>query len=132
MLPTPVFLPEKSHGKRSLVGYSPWGCKESDLTEQLTLLLFKQSSTLTVLISSSLPCKLPQWGSPWASLMAQQVKNLLARQETQETRVRSLGQKDPLEEGMATHSSILAWRIPWTESLVSCRPQCHKELDTTE
>ena len=36
-------------------------------------------------------------------------------QETEETRVRSLGGKDPLEEGMATHSSILAWRIPWTE-----------------
>ena len=87
MLPTPVFLPGKSHGTRSLVGYSPWGCKESDLTEQLTLLLFKQSSTPTILISPSLPCKLPQWGSPWASLTAQQVKNLLARQETQETRV---------------------------------------------
>ena len=41
------------------------------------------------------------------------VKNLV--QETQETRVRSLGLEDPLEEGMATHSSILAWRIPWTE-----------------
>ena len=40
------------------------------------------------------------------------VKNLPAVQETQ---VRSLGQEDPLEEGMATHSSILAWRIPWTE-----------------
>ena len=38
-----------------------------------------------------------------------------AMQETQETRVRSLGRKDPLEESMATHSSILAWRIPWTE-----------------
>ena len=36
-------------------------------------------------------------------------------QETQKTWVSSLGQKDPLEEGMATHSSILAWRIPWTE-----------------
>ena len=34
---------------------------------------------------------------------------------TQETWVRSLGQEDPLEKGMATHSSILAWRIPWTE-----------------
>ena len=44
--------------------------------------------------------------------MAQTVKNLLAMQET---RVRSLGLEDPLEEGMATHSSILAWRIPWTE-----------------
>ena len=39
-------------------------------------------------------------------------KNLPAMQET---RVRSLGQEDPLEEAMATHSSILAWRIPWTE-----------------
>ena len=40
------------------------------------------------------------------------VKNLLAMQETKETWVRSLGQEDLLEEGMATHSSILAWRIP--------------------
>ena len=40
------------------------------------------------------------------------VKNLPALQETQ---VQSLGQEDPLEEEMATHSSILAWRIPWTE-----------------
>ena len=51
----------------------------------------------------------------WASLMVQHTKNLPAKQETQEMPVQSLGQKDPLEEGMATHSSILAWRIPWTE-----------------
>ena len=43
------------------------------------------------------------------------VKNLPVLQETQVTQVQSLGWKDPLEEGMATHSSILAWRIPWTE-----------------
>ena len=43
------------------------------------------------------------------------VKNPTAVQETQEMRVRSLGQEDPLEEEMATHSSILTWRIPWTE-----------------
>ena len=43
------------------------------------------------------------------------VKNPLQVQEAQETRVQSLGQEDPLEEEMATHSSILAWRIPWTE-----------------
>ena len=43
------------------------------------------------------------------------VKNLPAMQETQETWVRFLGGEDPLEEGMATHSSIPAWRIPWTE-----------------
>ena len=47
--------------------------------------------------------------------MAQWVKNRPAMQEMQETWVRSLGQEDPLEEGMATHSSILAWRIPWIE-----------------
>ena len=47
--------------------------------------------------------------------MAQAVKNLPAMQEMQETWVQSLGQEDSLEEGMATHSSILAWRIPWTE-----------------
>ena len=51
----------------------------------------------------------------WASLMAQRVKNLPAVQEMQGTRVQSLGQEDPLEEGMATCSSILARRIPWTE-----------------
>ena len=42
------------------------------------------------------------------------VKNPLAVQEVLETRVQSLGPKDPLEEGMATHSSILACRVPWT------------------
>ena len=44
--------------------------------------------------------------------MAQMLKDLPA---VQETRVQSLDQEDPLEKGMATHSSILAWRIPWTE-----------------
>ena len=44
--------------------------------------------------------------------MAQTVKNLPSMWETQ---VRSLGWEDPLEKGMATHSSVLAWRIPWTE-----------------
>ena len=43
------------------------------------------------------------------------VKNQPAMQESKETQVPSLGQEDPLEEGMATHSSILAWRIPQTE-----------------
>ncbi len=50
--------------------------------------------------------------STLGSLVAQIVKNLPA---TQETQIRSLGQKDPLEKEMATHSSILAWEIPWTE-----------------
>ena len=46
--------------------------------------------------------------------MAQRLKRLLPMQETW---VRSLGREDPLEKEMATHSSILAWRIPWTEEL---------------
>ena len=54
--------------------------------------------------------------------MTQMVKNHPAVQETQ---VQSLGWEDPLEEGMATNSSILAWRIPWTDHGVS-------ESDTTE
>ena len=49
----------------------------------------------------------------WASLVAQRLKCLPTMLET---RVRSLGREDPLEKEMATHSSILAWRIPWTEN----------------
>ena len=49
-----------------------------------------------------------------ASPVAQMVKNLPALQET---RVQSLDQEDPLEKGMAIHSSVLAWRIPWAEEL---------------
>ena len=48
----------------------------------------------------------------WASLVAQAVKSLPAMQETQDE---FMGCEDPLEKVMATHSSILAWRIPWTE-----------------
>ena len=48
------------------------------------------------------------------SLMAQSVKNPLAEQETEKTRVWSLGREDPLEKEMETHSSILAWKTPWT------------------
>ena len=75
-LPTPVFWPGEFHGL-----YSPWGHKESDVTEQLSR----------------------------ASLIAQLLKNPPAMQETL---VRFLGWEDPLEKGKATHSSILAWRVP--------------------
>ena len=47
--------------------------------------------------------------------MRSEVKNAPAIEKTQEMWVQSLGWEDPLEEGVATHSSILAWRIPWTE-----------------
>ena len=65
-----------------------------------------------------------------ASQVDQWVKNLPANQEMQETWVQSLGQEDPLEEGMATHSSILAWRVPWT--MAGYSPQGCKESDLTK
>ena len=52
----------------------------------------------------------------WASQAALVVKNLPADAADMKNAVQSLGWEDPLEEGMATHSSILAWRIPWTEN----------------
>ena len=62
------------------------------------------------------------------------VQNLPAMQELQETWVQSLGWQDPLEEGMATHSSTLAWRSSWTEEpvLQFYSPQGHKELDLAD
>ena len=61
--------------------------------------------------------------------MSQTVKNSPVNQEIG---VRSLGQKVPLEKGMATHSIILAWRIPWTVEPGGLLPWGDKELDTTE
>ena len=58
-------------------------------------------------------------GLPWCGSV---VKNLPAMQEKQEMRVPSLGWEDPLEEEMATHCSILAWKIPWTEEPGGLQP----------
>ena len=74
----------------------PW------LTQNRCYLCDKPITSLTFTINSSLV----------ASLEAQSVKHLLAMQETW---VRSLGREDPLEKDMATHSSTLAWKIPWIE-----------------
>ena len=98
--PTPVLLPGKSHGQRKLVGH-----KELDTTEHM------RTHTHTHTHTHSFPA-----GSV--------VKNLPA---VQETWVRSLGQEDTQEKGMVTHSSILAWRFPWTEG-----PWDLKESDMTE
>ena len=88
------------------------------------------------------PSSIPGWGrSPgegisyplqysWASLVAQMVKNPPAMWETW---VRSLGWEDPLKEGMATHSSILAWRIPMDKrTLAGYSPRGHQESDMTD
>ena len=72
-----------------MTGYSPWGFKGLDPTERLTFIL-------SSVIHSS----------------AQMVKRLSTMRETQ---VLSLGWEDPLEKEMATHSSTIAWKIPWTE-----------------
>ena len=159
--PTPVLLPGKSHGRRSLVGCSPWGHEESDMTERLhfhfslscigkgngnplqcsclenprdggawwaAVYGVARSRTRLKRLSSSSSSKLmnlalfhvqedttvwAHWNYSFdmnfrylgASLVAQLVKNLTARQETW---VLSLGWEDPLEKGKATYSSILA------------------------
>ena len=67
--------------------------------------------------------------SIWASLIAKLMRNLPAMQETQ---VQSLGQEDPLEKEMATHSSILAWRIPGTEKPGGLQSVGLQESDTAK
>ena len=79
-----------------------------------------QTSIVFAMVHNSTSDEVKRWKkipviiytSKWASLMAQLVKNLPA---VQEIWVQSLGWEDPLEKGTAAHSSILAWRIPWTE-----------------
>ena len=138
--PIPVFLPGKFHGQKSLAGYSPWGCKESDAIEHARsahlyrLQVFLPEMPFLGFLGSSAgresPCNtgdpgsIPGSGSSpeegigyslqysWASLMAQKVKNPPAMEDN---RVWSLAWEDPLEKGMATHSIILARRIPWPE-----------------
>ena len=93
--PTPVFLPRESYGWRSLVGYiSPRVAKSQTRLSDFTFI------TLSVV---------------WSSQVALVVKKPSANAEDMEMWVWSLGWEDPLEEGVATHCSILAWRIPWTE-----------------
>src|SRR5574337_516724 len=65
----------------------------------------------------------------WTSLVAQMLKHLPTMRETQ---VQSLGWENLLEKEMAPHSSILAWKIPWTEEPVGYSPWGCKELDTTQ
>ena len=65
-----------------------------------------------------------KWDFPGGSV----IKNLPAKQRIW---VQSLGWKDALEKEMATHSSILVWKIPWTGSLAGCSPRGSKESDTT-
>ena len=94
-----LFLPVSSHQPGTTTGSSPLS-----------------SHKLGTTTGSSQP---PVLRLVWASLVAQTVKNLPAMQETG---VQSLGQEDPLKKGMATHSSIFAWRIPQTEEPGGVQP----------
>ena len=152
-----VSIPEKSQGQKSLTGYSPLGHRVrhhwvierahmlwSDGTRcwDLSVLVlsfgFADSSVgKETACNAEDPVLIPGLGRSageglgyplqysWASLVAQLVKNPPAMWETW---VWSLGWKDPLEKGTATHSNILAWRIPWTVY----SPWGHKELDKTK
>ena len=102
--PTPVFWPAESHGL-----YRPWGRKESDTTESRTWL---SDFHTMVIIKKKYYNRDYRHTSFGASLIAQLVKNPPAMQEIP---VWFLGREDPLEKGKATKSSILAWRIPWSE-----------------
>ena len=97
-----------TYGQGRLACCDSWGRKESDTTEWL--------------IWSDLIC------INESRLVAQLVKNLPAMQETW---VQFLGQEDPLEKEMATHSGILAWRIPWIEEPGRLQSMRSQELDTT-
>ena len=112
--PIPVFLPGKFNGQRSLAGYSPWGRKIARHK-----LVTKQQQWQNIVYYNK-QC--------WASLVAQLVRNLPAVQETQ---VLFQGLEDPLENEIATHSSILAWRIPWTEEPGGLQSTGLQESDTT-
>ena len=95
--PIPVLLPGKSHGWRSLVGYSPQGRKESDTTERLHLHLHLQYSCLEYPMNG---------GAWWAAVQG------VTKSQTRLSDFTFTFHFHALEKGMATHSSILAWRIP--------------------
>ena len=102
---------ENLHRLRSLEGYSPWGRKESCgwVTKHTLAWIF----VLNVFLGLRVPISsLFSLANMLTSLVAQTIKHLPTMQET---RVQSLCGEDLLEKKMATHSSILAWKIPWTE-----------------
>ena len=156
-------------GQGSMACCSPWGYKESDVTEDLNwtdpllnspptqaatqhwakfpvldsrsllVIHFKYSSvymsipnSLTIPFPHPSPLTVMSWFWKSASARWHSDKDYLPMQETQEISVQSLGWEDPLEREMATHSRILAWRIPWKRSLVGPSPWGCKESDITE
>ena len=114
--PTPVLLPGKSHGWRSLAGCRPWGCEESDTTERLH---FRFSfSCIGERNGNPLQCSClenPRDGGAWWAAVYGVTQSRTRLKRLSSSR-RVLVLHNPcLEKGMATHSSILAWRIPRPE-----------------
>ena len=115
-----------------IVDFSEWTGKAQGKGEEFSSFL----PSTEPFWSSGIPgktrsCLLSIWVYHWgqgASLVAQLVKDLPAEQETQ---VQFLAWEDPLEKEMATHSSILAWRIPWTEEHGGLQSMGSQELDMT-
>ena len=108
--PTPVLLPGKSLGRRSLVGYSPWGHEESDTTEQLHFHF--PLSCIGEGNVNSLQCSClenPRDGGAWWAAVCG-----IAQSRTRLSDFTFNFHFHALEKEMATHSSILAWRIPGT------------------
>ena len=103
--PTPVFLPEKSHGQRSLVGYRPWGCKELDMTEWLHFTHFKQRKKYKHVYKHE-----KMFSSTYdrnAIGKMRYITSWLAKRKFDNLWCWT-------EKAMAPHSSTLAWRIPGT------------------
>ena len=110
--PTPVLLPGKFHGWRSLVGCSPWGCKESDMTERLHFHFLL--SCIGERNGNPLQCSClenPRDGGVWWAAVSGVAQS--------RTRLKQLSSSSSiyiyLEKAMAPYSSTLAWRIPWME-----------------
>ena len=110
--PTPVLLPGKFHGQRSLVGCSLWCRYESDTTEQLHFHF--SLSCIGKGNGNPLPCSFLEnprdWGAWWAAIYGViQSRTRLKQLSSSSSSSMEMGKE------MATHSSILAWRIPWME-----------------
>ena len=109
--PTPIFLPGESHGERSLVDYTPKGCKESDMTEWLSTQHIAQYLIIICNIykkNTHTHTHICVCGFPGGPMVSNPTT-------MQEIWIQFLGQNDPPEKKTTTHSSVLAWEIPWTE-----------------
>ena len=128
LAPTPVLLPGKSHGWRSLVGYGPWGLQESDTTEQLHF----HFSLLCIGEGNGNPLQYSCLENPrdrgawWAAAHG------VTKSQTRLSNFTFTFHFHALEKEMATHSSVLAWRIPGMAEPGGLPSMGHTESDTTE